>query len=70
MFIITRFIIGGFQNIENIYFDNWITDYIPNNNFVKILNQFSRNIGIVNGFYLGIKTTMVFFGEKTFYTMV
>lgn len=55
MFIISRFIIGGFQNIDYIYFDNWITDYIPNNNFVKILNQFSRNVGIIIGFYLGIK---------------
>ena len=55
MFVLSRFIIGGFQNIEYVYFDSWITDYIPNNNFVKISNQFSRNVGIIIGFYLGIK---------------
>ena len=66
MFIITRFIIGGFQNIEYIYFDNWITDYISNNNFVKILNQFSRNIGIINGFYIGIKNNDGVLWRKNF----
>ena len=55
MFVLSRFLIGGFQNIEYVYFDSWITDYIPNNNFVKISNQFSRNVGIIIGFYLGIK---------------